>query len=162
MAMFQEEELKGSSPYEPFALNELEKGESVCFYFKETQEVTSPEYGEFTVMNGVRFDCSASTEEELEKSMKCISMPANTLLLNKIVSGVMRPGIAYRLEKAWNKGDKYDGNKKARGHGYKVFKLNASDELLRKFEQFVADKIGTSVSSISEEELSEEKPKPRI
>jgi len=159
-----EEEVKGNSPYEPFALNELEKGESVCFYFKETREVNSPEFGEFTVMDGVKFDCNAQTLDELKASMELRSMPANTMLLNKIASGAMRPGNIYRLEKAWNRGDKIPGqNKRAKGHGYNIFKLVASDELIREFEKFIAEKIGVAPAAMQEEKVAdaEEPPKPK-
>ncbi len=161
-SMFQEEELKGSSPYKSFSPNEeLDIGDSFCIYFKETATANSPEYGEFTVVNGVKFDCSAKTEAELENSMELASFVPNTLLLNKIASGTMRPGNAYRIEKAWNRGDKYEGNKKAKGYGYKLFKLNASDALLQKFDAFIAERVGdVPTGEIPEEEVAT--PKVRI
>ena len=143
MAMFEEQELQGSSPYGKYAPNEeLEIGESFCFYFKETSTGNSAEYGEFTLMNGVMFDCKADTEDKLMTSAELRSFVPNTLLLNKLAAGQMRPGQAYRIEKKWNRGDKYNGNQKAKGYGYGVFKLNASDELLSKFDAFVAKQLG--------------------
>ncbi len=93
-------------------------------------------------MNGVKFSCDAKTEKELEESMSLVGFVPNTLLLNKIAAGQMRPGNAYRIEKSWNRGDKYEGNKKAKGYGYKVFKLSASDALLSKFDAFIAQELG--------------------
>ena len=161
-----EEELKGSSPYEPFALNELEKGKSVCFYFKETKEVMSPEFGEFTVMNGTKFSCAATTLDELKNSMELRSMPANTMLLNKIAAGVMRPGNAYRIEKAWNKGDKVpNSNKRAKGHGYNIYKLMVPDAVLAEFDKFIAERIGDRpiAGEIAQNEEAETTaPRPKI
>lgn len=164
-----EEEVKGSSLYEPFPLNEMEKGQSVCVYFKETREARSTEFGEFTVMNGVKFDCKASTLDELKNSMALKSMPLNVMLLNKIAAGAMRPGLFYRLEKAWNKGDKVPNskNKRARGHGYNVFKLQAPENLIKVFEEFIAEKFGVSPAALKEEAVADTKeqtknPRPRI
>lgn len=159
-----EEELKGSSPYAPFALNELEKGDSVCFYFKETNQVTSHEFGEFTVMNGVKFDCNADTIEKLKSSMGLTSMPANTMLLNKIASGVMRPGNAYRIEKAWNKGDKSPSGKRAKGHGYNIFKLMVPDAVLAEFDSFINSSLGTKPinGEIAQKEEADTAPRPKI
>jgi hypothetical protein len=161
--MFEEQELSGNSPYASFSPNEdLNVGESFCIYFKETAEATSPEYGEFTVLNGVKFNCSAATEQELIDSMELASFVPNTLLLNKIASNSMRAGDAYRIEKKWNRGDKYDGNKKAKGYGYSVYKLSASNELLNKFEAFISENLGTSVAAMGETPVEEEAPKPKI
>ena len=144
MAMWNEEELAGSSPFSQFKPNEeLEKGESFCFYFHSTGTGNSAEYGEFTVLQGVKFECNAKNEKELEQSMSLTGFIPNTLLLNKVAAGQMRHGNAYRIEKAWDRGDKYNGNQKAKGYGYKVFKLNAPDALLTKFDKFVAEQLGT-------------------
>ena len=161
--MFNEEELQGTSPYAKYSPNEeLEIGESFCFYFKETATATSPEYGEFSVMNGVTFDCSAKDEASLKKSYALTGFVPNTLLLNKIAAGQMRPGNAYRIEKSWNRGDKYNGNQKAKGYGYKVFKLGASDELLSSFDAFIAEQLGTVPTSETEVADTTSKPKVNI
>ena len=161
MALFQEIELQGSSPYGKFSPNEeLEIGESFCIYFKETSTANSQEYGEFTVVNGVKFDCNTDTTEKLEQSMELASFVPNTLLLNKIAAGQMRPGQAYRIEKRWNRGDKYNGNQKAKGYGYAVYKLNASDELLTKFDAYIASQLGGVPTG--EQPAEDTPPAPKI
>lgn len=159
--MFSEEELQGTSPYAKYSPNEeLEIGDSFCFYFKETSTATSSEYGEFTLMNGVTFDCDAKDSDSLKSSYALTGFVPNTLLLNRLAAGQMRPGNAYRIEKAWNRGDKYNGNQKAKGYGYKVFKLGASDELLSSFDIFIANELG--IVPTSEEEVTDTESKPKV
>ncbi len=160
--MFNEEEVQGNSPYASFKPNEeLEIGDSFCIFIKENTTANSAEYGEFTVVNGVVFDCSSADEAAMKKSMQLKGFIPNTLLLNKIASGLMRIGGVYRIEKTWNRGDKYNGNMKAKGFGYKLFKLGASDALLNVFEAFIAETLGTSAASMTEEE-AEEAPKVNV
>jgi len=141
MALFEEEIIKGNSPYKEHKINEYEIGKSIGFvYFKE-ETATSAEYGDFQVWQGVTYDFDAKTEDALIASLELGSLIANTLLLNKQKNGAIVPGELYRIEKKWNKGDTYDGNKKAKGLGYELFHLKVSTAIITKVKEFHDTKL---------------------
>ena len=136
MSVFEEELIKGNSPYAENKINEFEIGQSIgLVYFKE-DEAESKEYGKFAIWQGVTFDFEAKSEDALIASLALGSIIPNTLLLNKQKNGAIIPGELYRIEKKWNKGDTYDGNKKAKGLGYELYHLKVSTALLTKVKEF--------------------------
>lgn len=141
MALFEEELVKGNSPYEEIKIAEFDIDKDLGFvYFKE-ETATSAEYGDFTVWQGVAFDTGAKSEEELVNSLKLASIIPNTLLLNKQKNGAIVPGELYRIVKKWNKGDTYDGNKKAKGHGYDLFHLKVPTTITDAVKKFHDEKL---------------------
>lgn len=117
---FQETEVV-SSQYKALKLNELEIGESVHFFVADTEQRASEEYGDFQVIVGLEINAESVTEKELIDTAEPASFIPNTMLQN----AKLQSGTLYRIEKAWNRGDKSPNGKKAKGFGFKVFRLNA-------------------------------------
>ena len=160
MPLFEEEVVKGNSPYGENKIAEYEKGQSIGFMYVNEKTANSSEYGEFKVWQGVTFDPAAETEAELLKSLALGSIIPNMLLCNKQDNGAIIPGEMYRIEKAWNKGDTFDGNKKAKGHGYVLYHLKLSTAILKKVKTFHDEAMNLNVKE--EESTDSTKGKPKI
>lgn len=132
-ALFEEEKVEGKSPYKDLLIGDAKNGEVWFFYYDNKTSATSKEYGEFTILQGVAFNGSLKTIETIAESAYLASLIPNTLLLNVMKQGGLVRGEAYKVVKKWSKGDGYDDKdpkKKAKGHGFEVFRLKTSDTLL--------------------------------
>lgn len=125
MALFEESEVLNENQHEQYDISALEIGESVPFYYVSTRDANSEEYGPFVICQGIKVDIEAASIDALAASAHAISFIPNTLLKNKIDEGAMIEGELYRIEKAWDKNQKFSDGKKAKGWGYKVFHLAA-------------------------------------
>lgn len=133
MSMFQEEQVSSKSPYADFKLGEADNDTVWFFYFDNQTTANSPEYGEFTILQGLGFDGELKTQDELLKSAVLNSFIPNTLIHNIMKNGGIVRGEAYKIVKKWTKGDSFDPKdkkKKAKGHGYEFFRLKAPDSFL--------------------------------
>jgi len=162
MALFEEKEVLSENQHEQYDISALEIGESLSFYFDNTRDATSEEYGDFIICQGIKVDTGAASLDALAASAEPISFIPNVLLRNKIDDGSMIMGELYRIEKAWDKGQKFKDGKKAKGWGYKVFHLAADPKT--KTVLVNAYKACTSKVGISEEKpMQEEAPaKPGV
>lgn len=163
MALFQEEKILQENQHAQFELQSLEIGESIAVYFDNTRTANSEEYGEFIICQGLKIDLSAASEDDLIASATPVSFVPNTLLRNKLDQNSMIKGELYRIEKAWEKGQKFNDGKRAKGNGYELFHLKAGEGLLKAMKKAYNEKLGAA-PALKEENTSDEsaaKAKPR-
>ena len=161
MGLFNEEEILNENQHEQYDISALEIGESLPFYYSNTRDATSDEYGDFIICQGIKVDIEAASIDALAASAKPISFIPNTLLVNKINEGAMIEGELYRIEKAWDKNQKFADGKKAKGWGYKVFHLAADPKT--KTALMNAYKAAINKVGIAEETSTDEAPaKPGV
>lgn len=159
MALFEEELIKGNSPYKDLEIAKFPIGQSVGFvYFSEATAV-SKEYGEFAIWEGVTFDKSATTEDALFSSLELGSLIPNKLLLGKQENGAVIRGELYRIEKKWNKGDTYEGNRTAKGHGFDLFHLKLNTAFLKRVEDFLNSTLNKPIQEAPAEARKKDKPR---
>lgn len=130
MALFNEQKIENGSSLEQMVLKDIPKGKSVMFYIAGFAEKTSTEYGDFKVAEGLRLDLDAASIDALVSSGVGSSFIPNTMLLNMIEEGRLQAGKVYRIEKAWDRDDKFAGNKRAKGYGYNVFEMGVDKDTL--------------------------------
>ncbi len=162
MSFLNEEKIDLQNPHEQVKLQDLEKGESIGFFWVKMRDANSDEYGDFQIMEGLQVDLSADSEQALIDSAKPISTVPNTMLLNNIEQGGMVRGELYRLEKAWDKGEKFKGGVKAKGYGYNTYRIKAPESLLKSLDALYKAKIkpnNMSQEGAAEEEAPVERPK---
>lgn len=155
MALYETEEVSGNSPYTDLKIGDQDNGFEFGFVFLRKDSATSPEYGDFAIWQGLQFDQSAETEDALIASLKLASFIPNTMLQNFEKNGAFSFETAYILNKKWSKGDKYEGNKRAKGHGWTVNKV--------KLPTSIMDKVVAHHNSLMSvvETPSEEKAEPQ-
>lgn len=153
MALFAEQEVLSS--FEAFKIAELEKGKSIGFFFSQISSRVSDK-GDFEVCEGVRFDIDAKDIDALVESALASSFVPNTMMKNLIDSGSFKQGYCYRVEKAWNIGDKGKKGNPAKGFGYRVFKLNTPDSVISRLKAILNNE-GSSFDTEGEE-IGFEKP----
>jgi len=136
MALYETEEVSGNSPYTDMKIGDQANGFKFGFLFIKRDKATSAEYGDFQINQGVSFDPAAQTEDQLVTSLKLASYIPNTMLLNFEKNGAFVLDTPYILTKKWTKGDKYDGNKRAKGHGFGVEKVKLPTSILDKMLAF--------------------------
>lgn len=154
---FQEIKVGFKDTHEQLVLADLEKGESVWFLWLSVRETNSVEYGPFQVIQGLKLNSEKNSEDEFVSSSTPASFIPNTMLKNAIESGGLVKGFAYKIVKAWNKDDKFAGGKKAKGHGFELYKLAIPEPLLNKLhkrynqctEAAIADASGTNAQPAS-------------
>ena len=162
----QAEEKVGNSPYAQFKFEKV--GDSVTLLFMGLGDATSPEYGDFTVIQGLQFDPEASSIEEAVKSAKLISFPNQTVIQNRIQNGAMRTKEAYKITLQWKKGDKYDNGKKVcKSNGYEILHLVLSDEakqaLIKKYYELLGENNSIVQAAIpAEAEAIDASAEPRL
>lgn len=140
---FQESEVVASQ-YKTLKLNDLAIGESVHFFVVDTEQRTSEEFGDFQVIVGLDVDVNAASSiKDLADNSEAASFIPNTMLQN----AKLQSGCLYRIEKLWNRGDKSPNGKRAKGFGFKLFKLAidkaTTDSLFARFngDKFVETEI---------------------
>jgi len=130
--LYDTEEVSGNSPYADLKIGDQENGYSFGFVFLTRDSAVSPEYGKFAIWQGLQFDEKAETEEALIASLKLASFIPNTMLQNFEKNGAFSYETAYILTKKWTKGDKYNGNLRAKGHGWEVKKIKIPTSVMDK------------------------------
>ena len=131
MALFEEKQVSAGGEYSRINLQEMEVGESFGFAFIKAESRTSEEFGDFEICAGVKFDTNAPSLDAALKDAEKASFIPNTMLQNLIDSGGLSEDGFYRIEKKWNRGDKFKG-KPAKGYGYEVFKLSVPKDFIQK------------------------------
>ncbi len=160
MSLFTTEEVNGNSPYAEFKLGDMEKGEAIGFMQFTHDKATSAEYGDFQIEQGIKFDANAQTEAQLLSSMSLVGVIFNTMLKNFVKNGAIRYETPYIITKAWDKGDKYDGNKRAKGNGFKVAKVNLPANILDKMVAWHNEQL--AVVEVADEDTAQEAPNVKI
>ena len=124
-ALFEEKKVQNEQKHAELDLkDDMANGESVGFYFNSTRVGTSAEYGDFTIVQGTKVDLAAKSIDAFVDSAEAVSFIPNTLLANKIEDGSFAEGECYRIEKAWDRGEKFKDGKVAKGYGYNLFHIN--------------------------------------
>jgi len=141
MALFQEQEILSENQHKQVQLRELGLNESIGFYFDNTETKNSQEYGDFSVCQGLEIDLSSQTVEELIRTATPISFIPNTLLSNKIDDKSMARGRCYRIEKRWERGQKFKDGSKAKGYGYALFYQDVGPQIEAQLATAYQDKI---------------------
>ncbi len=162
MALFEEKEVLNENQHEQYDISALEIGESLPFYYASTRGATSEEYGDFIICQGIKVDVEASSVDALVATAAAISFIPNTLLKNKIEEGAMIEGELYRIEKAWDKGQKFKDGKKAKGWGYKVFHLAMDPQTKTALSNAYQSAVNSTGIKESEIEVSETPSKPGV
>ncbi len=158
MALFTTEEVNGNSPYTDQKIGDQDNGFKLGFLFIRKDSATSAEYGDFDIWQGVKFDSSAETEDALISSLELASLIPNTMLKNFEKNGAFAFDTAYILTKKWTKGDKYEGNKRAKGHGFGVDKVKLPTSILDKMISFHSSAMNVVEKSEVEAPKQEEAP----
>lgn len=136
MALFTTEEVNGNSPYKDLKIGDQDNGYKFGFMFIKRDSATSAEFGDFQINQGVTFDPLAETEDQLIASLGLGSYIPNTMLLNFEKNGAFSFETCYLLTKKWTKGDKYEGNKRTKGHGWGVEKVKLPTSITDKMIAF--------------------------
>ena len=119
----------------------MEIGEQIGFMQFTKDTATSSEYGDFQIEQGVSFNAKAQTEQELLDSLALTGVIFNTMLKNYVKNGAWSYEVPYIITKKWNKGDKYEGNKRAKGNGFGVAKVKLPVAIVNKIEDFYRSKM---------------------
>lgn len=130
MALFEEKKIQSGSNLNQVQIAELEKGKSILFFVGGFADRKSTEYGDFKVVEGLQLSLEAGSIESLIDSSIGASFIPNTLLLNQIEQSLIVTGRVYRIEKAWNKDEKFADGKRAKGYGYNTFELSVDTKTL--------------------------------
>jgi len=155
MALFKEEEVVSENQHEQLDIKEMEIGDSFGFFFTSQRGATSEEYGDFVICQGLKIDLEAADVDTLVEAATAASFIPNTLLMNKITEGALLEGELYRIEKAWDKGQKFKDGKKAKGWGYKLFSLSIEPVVKKQ----LTDAYKAKVNPVKAEESEAETPK---
>jgi hypothetical protein len=151
--MFETEVMDGKSPYKDMKLGDQANGFSFTFYYDNKTSANSQEFGEFEILQGVGFNHTLATTDEMLANAEIISFVPNTMLKNLIANGGMARGEAYIITKKWTKGDAIPNSKqKAKGHGYEVQRIKAPDAFLNQLKQRHSELLpeGMGVESATE------------
>lgn len=130
MALFEEKKIQAGSNLNQIQISELEKGKSILFFIGGFADRKSNGYGDFKVVEGLQLSLDATSVDALIDSAVGASFIPNTLLLNQIEQNSMVAGRVYRIEKAWNKDEKFGDGKRAKGYGYNSFELSVDTQTL--------------------------------
>lgn len=156
MAMFETEVMEGKSPYKDMKLGDQANGFSFTIYYDNKATANSSEYGEFEILQGVGFDHTLASTDDMLAKAELISFIPNTMLKNLIAKGGMVRGEAYIISKKWTKGDAIPNSKqKAKGHGYEVARIKAPDAFLEQLKQKHLELLPESMGT---EAISGDKP----
>ena len=146
--LFKEEEVVSENVHLQMDIKEMVIGESIGFFFTSQRTATSDEYGDFTICQGLKVDLDAQDVDTLVDEAVAASFIPNTLLINKITDGSLLEGELYRIEKAWDKGQKFADRKVARGWGYKLFSLSIEPTVKKQ----LSDTYKAKVNPVKSEE----------
>jgi len=156
MAMFETEIMDGKSPYTYDNLAIAANGYQTTFYYDNKTSATSQEYGEFDILQGVGFNHTLATTDEMLANATLKSIIPNTMMKNLIANGGMVRGEAYIITKKWTKGDAIPNSKqKAKGHGYEVQRIKAPDAFLNQLKQRHSELLpeGMGVETVATEKV---------
>lgn len=116
-------------------INEMPIGEALFFFYTNRKEIENTAYGNFEVWQGLELDVTKSNENDLIMYSKAVSFAVNTFLKNLEKSNLVVFNNLYKIQKEWNKGDKFTGGKVAKGYGYKVSRLKITHDFVKKLSE---------------------------
>lgn len=158
MSLFVEKKIE-NTVLEQIQLKELLKGESVLVYVASFSDRTSPEFGDFQIAESLVLDNEAPSISKMISSAKGGSFILNIMLQNMVNEGKIYEGGIFRIEKAWDKEEKFANGKRAKGYGYNVFELDADKETKSKLRDvFMKIKAGKAEDKIE----AKAEPKNRV
>ena len=160
MALFNETEVVSENVHLQMDIKEMTIGDSFGFFFTSQRTATSEEYGDFIICQGLKVDLEATDIDSLVDTAGAASFIPNTLLSNKITEGALLEGELYRIEKAWDKGQKFKDGKKAKGWGYKLFSLSIEPTVKKQLSDSYKAKVNGV--NVSETEAEAPKGKPAV
>lgn len=141
-----EEVVNSSSPYQKFEFQEV--GDSVTIYMVGTGTRASEQYGEFQVVEGIAWNRSATTLEELRESLKPISFVCNKVLSGHITNNTLRAGGVYSIELVLKKDMKYTAKngsqQKAKANHFEIKTLGLSKDALDVIKEAVPNQLNVS------------------
>jgi len=155
MSLFNEKEVVSENAHEQLDIKELVIGDSIGFFFVSQRTATSEEYGDFTICQGLKVNLDAADVDSLLEDSNPASFIPNTLLSNKITEGALLEGELYRIEKAWDKNQKFADRKKSKGWGYKLFSLSIEPVVKKQLQ----DKYASKINPLTKDETEAEAPK---
>ena len=130
-----QEGLEVSDYHSILKINEMAIGEALFFFYTNKKEIEDTTYGNFEVWQGLRLDVTKSNEDELVMTSDAISFAVNTFLKNLEKSNLVVFNNLYKIQKEWNKGDKFAGGKVAKGYGYKVSRLKITPAFVKRLSE---------------------------
>lgn len=151
------------SPYDTFKFEEV--GDKVTIYAVNVGE-RSGEHGDFKVMEAVKWNPEAENYEELEQSLKLISFPLKTWLMNAVNDNKLEVGKFYTIELTAKRDTKYTcpktgGQKKTKSDNFKIDRLRVDDaEAVR-----IIKSIAPGVAKVTSEPVETDAPsvaRPRV
>lgn len=156
-------ECVNNSPYDTFKFEEV--GDKVTIYAVNVGE-RSGEHGDFKVMEAVKWNPEAKNYEELEQSLKLISFPLKTWLMNAVNVDKLEVGKFYTIELTAKRDTKYTcpktgGQKKTKSDNFSISRLGVDDaEAVR-----IIKSIAPSVAKVTSEPVETAAPsvaRPRV
>ena len=130
-----QEGLEVSDFHSIIKINEMEIGDVLFFFYTNRKEIENTAYGNFDVWQGLRLDVTKSNEDELIMTSDAVSFAVNTFLKNLEKSNLVTFNNLYKIQKEWNKGDKFAGGKVAKGYGYKVSRLKITQAFVKRLSE---------------------------
>lgn len=138
-----EEKVQAENKFDNFEFEK--KGDSINFFFMDTAERTSPQYGEFEVLLGLKVDDLSSIEAALQ-SAKLVSMIPHTVIKNRVADGTIVKEELYSITRAWDRGEKFADGKVAKSYGYDIKHLVIGEEdrqkLIRRYRELLSGEGG--------------------
>lgn len=129
---FEEKKISGGELAQ-LNIKEMEKGASILFYVGNFADRSSADFGDFKIVEGLLVDEKADNLDALVATAEGASFIPNTMLLNMITEERIVPGKLYRIEKAWDRDEKFENGKKAKGFGFNLYELACDKDTLGKF-----------------------------
>jgi len=138
------------------------KGDSIDFFWMDTADRTSAEYGDFYVMLGLKLNDLSSIEAAVETA-ELVSFIPRTIIKNRVEDGTMVKEELYRITQSWEKGEKFKDGRRAKAHGYEIKHLVLAEPdrraLARRYRELLQDNEGsdgmvkgqTSVNEVPDE-----------
>lgn len=156
--------VEGSSPYGKWNFKEV--GDSITCLVMGKGTRSSQEYGDFNVLEVVKFNPDANTVEEAVESAELVAFPIATVLNNQFDSGVIVPNECYTITFSLDRGQEYiaknGGKAKAKAKHYKVERLGVPSEGINALKA-KAPKMVVSATPVEEPTPAEPAPStPRV
>ena len=155
---FNETKVQFKDEHEQIKLADLNVGESLMFFWVNQKTINSQDYGDFELWQGLKVDMSQTDDESFVKTSVPVSFAANTMVRNLVGSNKVVTDRLYRIEAKWKKGDKFNGGKVAKGHGYDFFDQHIKPELAAALKKHYRETLTTSHPETSVNEEASNKP----
>lgn len=138
-----EEKIQSENKFANFEFEK--KGDSINFFFMDIADRTSPQYGDFEVLLGLKIDDLSSIEAALQ-SAKLVSLIPHTIIKNRVTDGTVVKEELYSITRAWDRGEKFADGKVAKSYGYDIKHLVIGEEdrqkLIRRYRELLSGEGG--------------------